>query len=244
LVFGLGFVLFASTVLVPQYVQELLNYTATDAGLVISPGGATVAVLTILSGLLLKRFSARTLIVIGWIVAVAANWTMAHSFDLEMNYRWAALTRVFQAVGFGVLFVPISTAAYSFLAREKSNQASALYNLARNLGGSVGISVMTTVIARREQFHQNILGANLASSDGGLQTAARRLADNLRARGFGTAALQDAQAYIAAQLTQQSRLLAYLDAFMVICIVAAIVLPFAFFLRDHRQGFKAAGGGH
>jgi drug resistance transporter, EmrB/QacA subfamily len=244
LVFGLGFVLFSSTVLVPQYLQELLGYTATDAGLVISPGGATVAVLTVLSGRLLKRISARTLIVVGWCVAIAANWTMAHSFDLGITYGWAAAMRIFQAVGFGVMFVPISTAAYSFLLREKANQASALYNLARNLGGSVGISLMSTVIARREQFHHVILGAQLDGPDGRLQVAVRRLAENLRDRGLGQAAFEHAQAYLAAQLTQQARLLAYLDAFMVIGTCAALILPFAFFLRDHREGFKSAGGGH
>ena len=244
LVFGLGFVLFSSTVLVPQYLQELLGYTATDAGLVISPGGATVAVLTILCGILLKRMSARTLIIIGWSIAVAANWTMAHSFDLNMTYGWAAAMRVFQAMGFGVMFVPISTSAYSFLPKEKANQASALYNLARNLGGSVGISLMSTVIARRQQFHQVVLSAQLDGSDSRLQIAIRKLQETFRDRGLGTGALEHAQAYIAAQLTQQARLLAYLDAFMVICVCAAAVLPFAFFLRDHRQGFKGTGGGH
>jgi MFS transporter, DHA2 family, multidrug resistance protein len=242
-VFGLGFVLFASTVLLPQFVQELLGYTATNAGLLISPGGATVAVLTILSGRLLKRISARALIVTGWIFAVAANWTMAHTFNLEMSYGWAALMRVFQAIGFGVMFVPISTAAYSFLPREKVNQASALYNLARNLGGSVGISVMTTVIARREQFHQSVLGARITASDSGVQTSVRNLATNLRDR-FGEGAMQHAQAYLGALLGQQARLLAYLDAFMVICVCAAIFLPIGLLLRDHRQGFKGAGGGH
>jgi DHA2 family multidrug resistance protein len=240
LVFGLGFVLFASTVLVPQYVQELLGYTATDAGLVISPGGAAVAVLTIFSGRLLKRISARTLILIGWVVIVAANWTMAHSFDLEMTYRWAACMRVFQAIGLGVMFVPISTAAYSFLAREKANQASALYNLARNLGGSIGISI----IARRQQFHQNVLGSQLTSSDSSVQTLLHNLSANLRERGLGADPMQHAQAYLGELLHQQARLLSYLDAFMVIAVSAAIILPFTFFLRDHRLGFKGTTAGH
>jgi DHA2 family multidrug resistance protein len=244
LVFGLGFVLFASTVLVPQYVQELLGYTATDAGLVISPGGAAVAILTIFSGRLLKRISARTLILIGWIVIVAANWTMAHSFDLEMTYQWAAFMRVFQAIGLGVMFVPISTAAYSFLAREKANQASALYNLARNLGGSIGISVMTTIIARRQQFHQNVLGSQLTSSDSSVQTLLHNLSANLRERGLGADAMQHAQAYLGELLHQQARLLSYLDAFMVIAISAAIIFPFTFLLRDHRLGFKGTSVGH
>ena len=244
LVFGLGFVLFASTVLVPQYLQELLGYSATDAGLVISPGGATVAILTIFSARLLKRISARTLIIIGWIIAVAANWTMAHTFDLNMTYAWAAWMRVFQAFGFGLMFVPISTAAYSFLARDKVNQASALYNLARNLGGSIGISVMTTVIARREQFHQNIIGSQLASPDRNLQQWLNNLTASLRDRGLGAAAQQHAQAWLGALLAQQSRLLAYLDAFTVIAAFAAVVLPLAFFLRDHREGLKAPSGTH
>ena len=244
LVFGLGFVLFASTVLVPQYLQELLGYTATDAGLVISPGGATVAVLTIFSARLLKRVSARTLIITGWLIAFVANWTMAHTFDLEMTYGWAAWMRVFQAFGFGLMFVPISTAAYSFLARDKVNQASALYNLARNLGGSVGISLMTTVIARREQFHQNVLGSDVASNDGSVQHWLQGVTSSFHARGLGAGAEQHAQAWLGALLTQQARLLAYLDAFMVIAGCAVLILPFGFFLLDHRRGFKGAPSGH
>lgn len=244
LVFGLGFVLFASTVLVPQYLQELLGYTATDAGLVISPGGATVAVLTIFSARLLKRISARTLIIVGWTIAVVANLTMAHTFDLEMTYAWAAWMRVFQALGFGLMFVPISTAAYSFLARDKVNQASALYNLARNLGGSIGISVMTTVIARRQQFHQNVLGSQIVGSDGNLQRWLRAATASLRARGFAAGAEQHAKGLLESLVSQQARLLAYLDAFVVIAIAAAFILPFAFFLRDHREGFKVPSGTH
>lgn len=245
LVFGLGFVLFASTVLVPQYLQELLGYTATDAGLVISPGGLTVAILTMFSGQALKKVSARRLIGTGWTVAIVANWVMAHTFDLSMSYAWAAWMRVFQAIGFGLMFVPISTSAYSFLPREKANQASALYNLARNLGGSVGISLMTTVIAQRQQFHQSVLGANLNASNGVVQAAVQSLTLRLQQRGLGADALAHAQACVGVLLTQQARLLAYLDAFMVICVWAAVALPFAFFLRDHRQGVKgAAGGGH
>ena len=170
---------------------------------------------------------------------------MAHSFDLEMTYAWAAWMRVFQALGFGLMFVPISTAAYSFLARDKVNQASALYNLSRNLGGSIGISVMTTVIARRQQFHQNVLGSQLASSDGSLQRLLDSLTEAFRNRGLGEPVPSSTRRHGSARSsTQQARLLAYLDAFMVIAAVSAIVLPFAFFLRDHREGFKAPSGTH
>jgi len=244
LVFALGFVLFASTVLVPQFLQELISYTATDAGLVISPGGITVAVLTMFSARILKRISARKVILTGWIIAIVANLTMAHTFDLEITYRWAAEMRIFQAIGFGLLFVPISTVAYAFIPRPRVNQASALYNLARNLGGSVGISVMTTVIARRAQFHQTILAASLSPSSARLQNALSILTNSLRTRGFGANAAAHAQAYIAFQLARQARLLAYLDSFVVISICAVIALPFALLLRDNKAGNSSAGAAH
>ncbi len=245
LIFILGFVLFATTVMVPQYLQELIGYTATDAGLVISPGGATVAVLTIFSGRILKRISARPLIIIGFLIAGIANWIIAHSFDLGISYGYAAGMRVFQALGFGMLFVPISTAAYSFLPREKSNQASAMYNLARNIGGSVGISVMTTVIARRQQFHRSVLSAHLGAADSNLQSGLSEIVAKFHERGLSSAeTLHRATGYVGTLLEQQARLLSYLDAFMVVCAAALIAAPFGLLLRDHRQGYKAAGGGH
>lgn len=245
LVFVLGFVLFATTVMVPQYLQELLGYTATDAGLVISPGGATVAVLTIFSGRILKRVSARFMIALGYFVVGFANWVIAHSFDLGISYAYAAEMRVFQAIGLGLLFVPMSTAAYSFLPREKSNQASAIYNLARNVGGSVGISVMTTIVARQEQFHQNILSSHLDAPNANLQSNLGELAAKFHERGLGTAeTTRHVAGYIYSLLHQQARLLSYLDAFIIVCVVSLLAAPIALFLRDHRQGYKAASGAH
>ena len=85
-------------------------------------------------------------------------------FDLQMDFRTVAIARVFQAVGMAFLFVPINTAAYAFLPREKNNAASGLMNLARNIGGSVGISVVTTMLDRRAQVHLNDLASNLSQA--------------------------------------------------------------------------------
>lgn len=245
LVFILGFVLFATTVMVPQYLQELLGYTATDAGLVISPGGATVAILTIFSGRILKKISARYMVAIGYVVVGFANWVIAHSFDLGISYAYAAEMRVLQAIGLGMLFVPMSTAAYSFLPREKSNQASAIYNLARNVGGSVGISVMTTIVARQQQFHQNILSSHLDATSANLQSNLGELAAKFHERGLGDAeTLRHVSGYLNSLLQQQARLLSYLDAFIIVCVASLVAVPIALFLRDHRQGYKTASGAH
>src|ERR1700758_4459659 len=161
LMFMLGFALLGSTLLLPLFMQTLLGYSAEQAGLALMPGGFTIMLLLPLVGFLLSRYSPRWLLVFGLVVLSASLFHMA-GFDLEIDFRTAAAARILQAVGMAFLFVPINTAAYAFLPREKNNAASGLMNLARNIGGSVGISVVTTMLDRRTQMHLTNLASNLS----------------------------------------------------------------------------------
>ncbi|MGD8709132.1 MAG: DHA2 family efflux MFS transporter permease subunit, partial [Ectothiorhodospiraceae bacterium] len=152
LMFLLGFILLGSTVLIPVYVQSMLGYTAMDAGLVISPGGFAVMLAMPIVGRLISHVDARWLIIFGLTVCAAALYHMS-GFNTQTDYATIALARVFQAIGLGFLFIPITTVAYVGLPAEKTDNASAIINLSRNLGGSVGISVAITVLARRTQSH-------------------------------------------------------------------------------------------
>src|SRR5499427_4823160 len=184
LMFMLGFALLGSTLLLPLFMQTLLGYTAQQSGLALMPGGFTIMLLLPLVGFLLSRYSPRWLLVFGLVVLAASLFHMT-SFDLEIDFRTTAIARLLQAVGMAFLFVPINTAAYAFLPREKNNAASGLMNLARNMGGSVGISVVTTMLDRRTQMHLTNLASHLSLSNPVLQSRIKALGLMLQMRGQG-----------------------------------------------------------
>jgi DHA2 family multidrug resistance protein len=156
MIFVLGVVLYGSTVLIPQYVQELMGYTAQQARMVLSPGGLVIIALLPMVGALLSRVQARWLIGFGFLFSAFAFYQMA-SLNPLIDFRTAMLYRIYQSVGLAFLFIPINTAAYLGIPREKSREVSSMVNLFRNIGGSVGISIVETMLARRAQFHQDRL---------------------------------------------------------------------------------------
>src|SRR6202023_1888617 len=191
--FMLGFALLGSTLLLPLFMQTLLGYTAERAGLALMPGGFTIIILLPLVGFLLSRYSPRWLLIFGLVVLSGSLFHMT-GFDLEMDFHSAAVARVFQAAGMAFLFVPINTAAYAFLPREKNNAASGLMNLARNIGGSVGISLVTTMLDRRTQVHLNDLSRHLSASNPTFQSMLQSTTQAMRAHG-ASAAFATQQAY-------------------------------------------------
>ena len=160
MLFIVGFVLYATTLLLPQLAQSLMGYTAELAGLMIMPGGFALILTLPLVGYLLSRYDARVMIVEGLLMLAMSMFLMAHRFDLDVDFNTLMWARVYQSVSLAFLFIPINTAAYSYLPREKNNVASGLINLFRNIGASVGISFVTTMLARRAQFHQSVLAAH------------------------------------------------------------------------------------
>jgi len=153
LIYVIGFILYGSTMLMPVFLQTLLGYTATLSGLVLSPGGIVVAFLMPMIGVMLGKVQPRWLITFGLVLSAVGLLRMT-GFDLEVDYRTALIARVVQMMGIAFLFVPINTAAFAFVPKEKVNNCTGLINLARNIGGSAGIATATTILARRQQFHQ------------------------------------------------------------------------------------------
>ncbi|HEV7226031.1 MAG TPA: DHA2 family efflux MFS transporter permease subunit [Pirellulales bacterium] len=219
---SLGFILFGTTQLLPQMVQEILGYTATSAGLVITPGGLAVMAVMPVVGLLLKVVQPRVLVVCGLVVISLALFEMS-GWNVQVAFRNVAWARVFQAAGIAFLFVPISTVAYVGLPAGKNNNASALINLSRNLGGSFGISLVQTWLARRGQFHQARLVERLTPYDAGYQP----LVDQLGATLGGN---EPALAAIGQSLQQQAKMLAYIDIFHLLAWAALLMIPLAFLL--------------
>ncbi len=161
--FIFGFTLYGSTVLIPQMLQGLFGYTATDAGLVLGPGAFVIVMLAPVVVRILPKTGVKVLVGFGFFVFALAMWYYA-SFTLATDYRHEALARALQGLGIATLFVPVSQLAYSNLPKYKNNKASSLTNLFRNQGGSFGIAFVTTLLARRTQYHQSVLVAHSTHS--------------------------------------------------------------------------------
>ncbi|HTP52685.1 MAG TPA: DHA2 family efflux MFS transporter permease subunit [Anaeromyxobacteraceae bacterium] len=236
----LGMALFGSTVLLPQYMQVWMGYTAQQAGMALSPGGVTVILLLPLVGRLVSKFDARWLIAFGFAVLSLSLLHMAYTIYPGIDFRTATLLRVYQSVGLAFLFVPINTVAYAGIPLSKNNQVAGIVNLARNMGGDIGIALVTTLIARRSQFHQANLTAHL---DAGNSVLGARLSGIARALVHsGSTSVEAArQAYGAVyrQLIQQAQTLAYQDVLLLLAGFTGAMVPLVFLTRRVQGGRKA-----
>jgi DHA2 family multidrug resistance protein len=234
LMFVLGFALFGTTVLIPQFTQTLLGYTAEQAGMAISPGGFTVMLMMPLVGFLVGRVDPRYLIAYGF-ASTAAALAFMHTLNLGVSYQYVAMLRVLQASGLAFLFVPIQTLSYTDIPREKSNDVSGLTNLARNIGGSVGTSFLVTWLARRGQFHQDRLASHLDPNSLGMRQNIEGMANYLMHAPRGPHSMATARAMaqgnIYSELLRQSAMLSYLDVITVLAIGAAGMVPLVFFMK-------------
>src|SRR5579863_2990224 len=236
LMFMLGFALLGSTLLLPLFMQTMLGYTAQQAGLALMPGGFAIMLLLPLVRFLLSRYSPRWLLFFGLSTLAASLFHMTQ-FDLEIDFRTAVMARVFQAVGMAFLFVPINTAAYAGLPREKNNAASGLMNLARNIGGSVGISVVTTMLDRRTQLHQNFLAAHMTASNPVLQSRLNGLGAMVQAHGGGPPGFSSVPwAILQANLVRQATMLAYIDNFRLLGVAILLMIPMIFLMKKGKPG--------
>ncbi|HEY3858591.1 MAG TPA: DHA2 family efflux MFS transporter permease subunit [Gammaproteobacteria bacterium] len=239
LMFILGFVLLGSTQLIPQFVQTSLGYSATDAGLVLSPGGLALVLFMPIMGKLVTHLDARWLIMFGLALSGISLLYMTN-FDLQVDYITIAVARLFQALGLAFLFIPINTAAYVGMPKEKINMGTALINLSRNLGGSVGISLVQTVFARRMQFHQTVLTESVTQFNG-----SGSLLDSLTAHfqslpGQAVDAAKQAQAALYGIVQQQAVMLSFIDTFKLMAIAFLVSIPVVLLMNRREAAAPAA----
>jgi MFS transporter, DHA2 family, multidrug resistance protein len=236
LMFVLGGVLYGTTVLLPQFLQTLMGYTAERAGQVLSPGGFATMAMMPLVGYLVSRVPAKYLIALGFGGLSLALFHMT-SINLGIDMPTATLYRVFQALSLAFLFVPINTVAYVGVPQTQNNQVSGLLNLARNIGGSVGISFVTTMIVRRAQTHQSYLVDNTYASNPLLKERLDALQGAVDTTGGAGQALQHAYAQLYQTIQQQAQVLSYVDiirdfAWLTLFLVPIILLV----LKKNRPG--------
>src|ERR1700681_2242691 len=231
----LGAALFSSTVLMPQLLQTLMGYTAQKAGNVLSAGALVVLVVLPMVGRLTTRFQARHIIAFGGIGLALAMYVSSKQGDLLMSFRSATLLRVWQYIPVAFLFVPLTLAGYVGLAPEKTNAAAGLMNFFRNMGQSVGTSAVTTLIARRSQYHQSVLAEYTAS--GRFHGSTTALAIRLTHAGLSVhAAQQQALGRLYATVRAQAAVLSYVDAYWLLAVISAIMFLGSFFLKKNEPG--------
>jgi len=234
MMFVLGMLLFSSLVMMPQFLQTLMGYTAESAGLVLSGAGAILLIEMPIVGQLTTKIPAKYIMAFGWFCLAFGMYYSTKGLDLEISFRAAAELRIVQAFGLGFLFVPITLSAYIGIAPEKGNSVSGLVNFMRNIGSSVGTSMVTTILARRAQFHQNMLSYHATNYDPAFRNQLNGLSGQLLHAGASAPDAQ-AQAYgrIYRSMLVQSQTLAYIDTFMVLAVAAGIMFLLAFVIRKN-----------
>jgi DHA2 family multidrug resistance protein len=243
MMFALGIVLYGTTVLLPEFVQVLMGYTAEQAGMMLSPGGLVIIALLPLVGFLLSRIDARWLIAFGFTATAVALYHMT-GINLQMSWGHAMMLRVYQSIGLAFLFVPINTVSYAGVEPGQNNQVSGLINLMRNVGGSVGISLSAVMVTERAQFHQQRLVQSATAYDPQMRSAVQGLAQTLHQSGLSMAdAIHQAYGRIYMALQAQAQTLAYIDTFRVMALLALCLLPAVFLLKRIEPG-KAPAGAH
>jgi DHA2 family multidrug resistance protein len=234
MMFTLGILLFSSLVLMPQFLQTLLGYTSQLAGLALSAGGLVLLFEMPIMGKLTTKFQARYLIAFGWLALSIAMFYSTKRIDLQISFHAAVLLRIAQVIGLGFLFVPITLVAYIGISPEKNNAVAGIVNFMRNMGSSVGTSLVTTLIARRAQFHQARLVQYARPDNPNFQNAANGLAQRLAQSGLSAhEARLGAFARIYQGLQAQAASLAYIDTFMVLAVGAAIMFCLSWVLKKN-----------
>ena len=237
MMFFLGVVLFSSIVMLPQFLQNLMGYTAESAGLVLSGGGVMLLIGMPVVGMLSSKIQARYMIAFGWLaLALSMYYTTLH-LDLQISFWSASVLRIVQALGLPFLFVPISLAVYVGMPAEKTNTIAGMVNFMRNIGSSFGTSMVTTVTARRAQVHQAYMVAHTTPGHLTFTQALHTMAARLTTAGLdATTATRQAYSRLYRSVINQASTLAYIDAFMILAVGASIMFLLSFALKKNQPG--------
>jgi DHA2 family multidrug resistance protein len=208
-----------------------MGYTATLAGMVLGPGGIATLLAMPIAGRLVTRVNAKALLVFGIVVSAYSTWLMSR-FNLQADFNTIIWPRIVLGVGMGFLFIPLTTLTMSGIRKEEMGNATAIYNLLRNLGGSFGVAFVTTMLARGAQYHQTYLTANLSPFDRTYQISRQALEQVMTLKGVGTSAQGAADASIYGQLIRQATMMSYNDAFYLLSICMIAILPLVFLMRQ------------
>jgi len=243
--FILGMVLNGSTILLPQFLQNNLGYTAELAGLALSPGGIALAVMMPIAGFLSYKFDPRIIIAIGFALTAAG---LFHVTGIYYGVDFGTLVsyRVIQVIGIPLIFIPISTLNYVGVPREKFNQVSGISNFTRNIGGAIGISLLSTFISHQRQTQRVALSAHTTSANPFFTRQLNGMTHSFMTMGMSASeATHRALAQLSAQVDLQASVLAFKNAFWVLGILVLLLVPLPFIMRrPSPDEAKAAAAAH
>jgi DHA2 family multidrug resistance protein len=232
--FMLGMVLFGSTVLIPQFLETLLGYPAVKAGEALSGGGAIMIVMMPIAGMLVSRMDQRLMIAIGFASTALSLLYLTHLY-IGIDFRTVAMMRIYQTLGLAFIFLPSNTLAYLGVPRIKNNQVSGINSFARNVGGSIGIAILTTFLLRQSQRHLTYLTAHTVPGNPAFDSMIRNLSgaflrDGHVATGpFG--ATQQAYGQLWGIMQAQAASLAYIDVISGMAVIVVCLIPFVFLMK-------------
>jgi len=237
------FCLFGSIVLLPVYLQKLMGYTAFWAGLVLGPGGIASFLIMPVAGTMMKKgVNPRTLLAVGLAIMAYSLYLMS-GFNLQADFMAVSWPRIIQGFGMGLFFVPLAAATFANIPKEKMGNASGIFNLLRNLGGSFGVAFSTTVLSQRSQFHQNFLVEHITPYNKVFQERFAAILHWLKANDPGFASPAKVLAVFYKEVLRQASMLAFNDVFWLFAWFTAFLIPMTFILKKP-TGKVEIGGIH
>jgi DHA2 family multidrug resistance protein len=236
--FAAFFVLFGSILLLPLFVQQLMGYDAFLAGMALAPGGIATLITMPISGKLVSKVNPKAILAIGLFITDYSIFTMSR-FNFYIDFHTVALSRILMGVGMGLVFVPLTTMAFSTIRKEEMGNATSIFNLIRNIAGSFGVAIMTTLLTRRAQFHQFRFTEHLNPFDAKYQMGMYKAMGVLGAKTGGTNTMA-ANGLIYQRLIKESTLSSFTDAFYFGTILMICIIPLVFLLKQPKKGDPAA----
>lgn len=227
--------LFGSIVLLPIYLQTLMGYTASLAGIVLGPGGIAILVTMPIVGRLIAKVNPKYVVAVGIIITAWANLLMSR-FTLSADFFSVFWPRVIMGVGMGMIFIPLTTLTLSGIRREEMGNATSIFNLLRNVGGGLGVAFVATIVARRSQFHQARLVEHLTPFDPNFWSASQQAAEMLQRKGFPEAsASQGGLGVLYEQFLRQASMMSFNDAFHILAVMMICLLPLVLLMKHVRH---------
>jgi DHA2 family multidrug resistance protein len=241
IMFCIFFNLFGSIVLLPIYLQTLMGYTSFLAGLALGPGGIANLIVMPIAGKLVTKISPKAILAFG-IATAAYSVHMMAQFNLHADFNTIFWPRVVLGLGMGFLFIPLTILTLSSIRKEEMGNATAIFNLLKNLGGSFGVAIVTTVLARRAQFHQVHLVEHLNPFDRNFQLAVPQISQILQDKGFiSSPPDQGSLSMIYSQLIKQATMMSFNDAFYLLSVMMMLILPLILLMKKGKEDVSGAG---
>lgn len=235
MIFFVGVALYASSTMLPMLLQTQFGYDATTAGLVLSPGGIALIILMPVVGKLVNRFQAKNLIALGMLIVSLGMWVTSF-ITPQLDYHTFVLMRVVQVLGLPFLFIPCSTMAFSGIPPEKGNKASALYSMLRNVGGSIGISLLLSYEVRHQQLYQSLQGEHLTPTYPAYRLLLSQYTNSIINQGSNPlSATMAALNRMYAELQAQAAILAYADTFRLLALITLLLAALALLMPHNKR---------